>query len=485
MTRALCDVLAERSDVIVEYIASDTSSALANSALNNVSYGRAFAKTFNPPRPPQEQGIDTCSFDIIIGLHSLHAFPNIAKVLSSLRTMPVPGGTLCMVELDGTCWDKVPGGLWHDTVFGSLSEWFGFTDGRSHPIMSPEGWGKAVGNAGFDDYQSSVEAEDGFEFLFTAKVPQTHPVTQYTSSEPVFLSYTFGQEMALQQEILALDATTPMQLWILAEDGIDEDFVTGLTTTLVKEYANWEVHAAIFPPHFDHDRRKETVLARRDCLKKEAIIRFDSKGMPHVPKVFYAAPPKIEEGSPEQPLQQDHVSISIESRSSSYLSYYGFVGSVLESKSENFQPGDIVTGVTKEDSANPITCFSGCIATVSEGMNTDAVANNSLALVIASLILGPERGLDASADIPPLKVVLANEDDLAEDLSSILSLVPNLATVSRHDAPLDSQFDVVVSSLEESETHPEYTCWGNNHFLWDKTLSVIVMTFWYVFTERT
>ena len=164
------------------------------------------------------------------------------------------------------------------------------------------------------------------------------------------------------------------------------------------------------------------------------------------------APPKIEEGSPDQPLQQDHVSISISSRSSSYLSYYGFVGSVSESKSENIQPGDIVTGVTKEDNASPITCFSGCIASVSEGMNTKVVANNSLALVIASLILGPGRGLGVSTCIPPLKIVLVNDDDLAEDLSSILSLVPNLATVSRHDSPLGSQSDIVVSSFEESET---------------------------------
>ena len=98
--------------------------------------------------------------------------------------------------------------------------------------MSPEGWGKVVGDAGFDDYLSSVEAEDGFKFLFTAKVPQTHPVTQYTSLEPVFLSYMFGQE------ILGLSANIPLQLWILAEDGIDRDFVTGLMTTLVKEYTN-------------------------------------------------------------------------------------------------------------------------------------------------------------------------------------------------------------------------------------------------------
>ena len=137
-----------------------------------------------------------------------------------------------MVESGGTCWDKVPGGLWHDTVFGSLSVWFGFTDRRSHPVISPEGWGKVIRDVGFNDYLSSVEAEDGFKFLFTAKVPQTHPVTQYTSLEPVFLSYMFGQE------ILGLSANIPLQLWILAEDGIDGDFVTGLMTTLVKEYTN-------------------------------------------------------------------------------------------------------------------------------------------------------------------------------------------------------------------------------------------------------
>lgn len=157
------------------------------------------------------------------------------------------------------------------------------------------------------------------------------------------------------------------------------------------------------------------MLACCNCLKKEAIVQFDLEGMPHVPKIFYVAPPKIEEGSPEQPLQQDHVSISIESRSASYLSYYRFVRSVLESKSENFQPGDIVTGVTKEDPANPITCFSSCIATVSEGMDTDAmIANNLLTIVVASLIFGPECGLDASTNIPPLKVVLANKDNLTE-----------------------------------------------------------------------
>ena len=471
LTRSLCDILTERSDVIVEYVVSDASSTLANSAVSNVSYGRAFAKAFNPSRPPQEQGFDTCSFDIITGLHAFHALPDIPKVLSSLRALLVPGGTLCVVELDGTCWGKVSGALWHDTIFGSLSEWFGSTDGRDHPSLSPGEWGKAVGNAGFEDYQSSVETHDGFEFLFTAKLPQTRPVTQFTSSEPVFLSYAFGQEMALQQEILALDATSSLQLWILAEDGIDGDYVTGLTTSLVKEYANWEIHATIFPPHFDHSRRKEAVLARRNCLKKEAVVRFDSKDMPHVPKIFYATPPEIKETSPDHPPQRDHVSISISSRSSSYLSYYGFVGSVLESKSENFQPGDIVTGVTREGATNPITCSAGCVTSVNEVTNTDVIADLSLALVIASIILGPERGLDASTNAPPLKVVLANNDDLSGDLFSLLSLVPNLAAVSRHDASFDSQFDIVVSNLQEYETHPEFACWGSNLFLWDQVLS--------------
>ena len=461
--------------MIVEYVVSDVSSALADSAVNAVSYGRAFAKVFNPSRPPHEQGFDTHTFDIVTGLHALHAMPDIAAVLSSLSALLVPGGSLFVVELDGTCWEKMSGALWHDTIFGSLAEWFGSIDGRSHPSLSPGEWGKAAEKAGFEDYQSSAEDDDGFEFLFTAKAPRTYPITESTDSEPVFLPYTFGQEMALQQKILALDATKPLQLWIVAEDGIDGDSVTGLTTCLVKEYSSWEFHSAIFPPHFDHDRRKETVLTHRNWLKNEAVVRFDAQGMPHVPKIFYAAPPEIEEGSTDHnattPLQEGYVSISISSRSSSFLSYHGFVGWVLESKCTNFQSGDIVAGVAKGVATNHITCSAGCIISVNEGTNTSVLADHSFALVVASIILGPERGPDASTNAPPLKVVLANDDDLSKDLFTLLSLVPDLATVSRHDTPLDSQFDVVVSSLEESEIHPEFACWGNNIFLWDQIIS--------------
>ena len=461
--------------MIVEYVVTDVSSALANSAVKTVSYDRAFSKAFDLSRPPQEQGFDRHSFDIVTGLHVLHAVPKIAEVLASLRTLLVPGGSLLVVELDGTRWEKVPGALWHDTIFGSFAEWFGSTDGRNHPSLSPEQWGEAVEKAGFEDYQSSAEADDGIEFLFTTKVPQTYPITHPTGSEPVFLSYTFGQEMVLKQEVLALDATNPLELWILARDGIDGDSITGLTSSLANEYANWEAHAAIFPPHFDNYRQKETVLAYRNCLKRDTVVRFDVRGMPHVPKIIYAAPPDMEETpsvhNSSAPLQQGHVSVSTLSRSSPSLSYHGFVGSVLESRSPHFQPGDVVAGVAKEGATNRITCSAGCIVPVSEGTNIDVVADHSLALVITSIILGPERSPDASKNAPPLKVVLANDDDLSNVLFTILSLLPNLATVARHDAPLCSQFDVIVSSLEESETHPEFACWGGDLFLWDKTLS--------------
>jgi len=475
LTRSLCNVLVERSDVIVEYVVTDVSSALANSAVKTVSYDRAFSKAFDLSRPPREQGFETHSFDIVTGLHVLHAVPNIAEVLASIRTLLVPGGSLFVVELDGTRWEKVSGALWHDTIFGSFAEWFGSMDGRNHPSLSPGQWGEAVGKAGFDDYQASVEADDGIEFLFTTNVPKTYPITHPTGSEPVFLSYTFGQEMALKQEVLALDATNPLELWILARDGIDGDSITGLTSSLANEYANWEAHAAIFPPHFDHYRQKETVLAYRNCLKKDTVVQFDARGMPHVPKIFYAASPDMEEipsvHNSSTPLQQGHVSVSTLSRSSSSLSYYGFVGSVLESRSSHFQPGDVVAGVTREGVTNRITSSPGSIVPVGEGINIDVFANHSLAFVIASVILGPERGPGALKNVPPLKVVLANDDDLSKDLFTILSLLPNLATVARHDAPLDSQFDIIVSSLEESETHPEFACWGGDLFLWDKTLS--------------
>jgi len=216
-------------------------------------------------------------------------------------------------------------------------------------------------------------------------------------------------------------------------------------------------------------------LAHRNYLKKDTVVQFDVRSMPHVPKIFYAASPEIEEAPPDHKsstvLQQDHVLVSILTRSPSSSSYHGLVGSVRESRSSHFQPGDLVAGVVKEGVTSHITCSAGSIIRISEGVNINAVADHSLPLVVASIVLGPERGLDAPKGAPPLKVMLANDDDLSKDLFTLLSLVPNLAIVSRHDAPLNSQFDVIVSSLEESETHPEFACWGGNLLLWDKTLT--------------
>ena len=48
LTCALCDVLAERLDVIVEYIASDTSSALTNSVSSDAIFAPIFLSIFNP-----------------------------------------------------------------------------------------------------------------------------------------------------------------------------------------------------------------------------------------------------------------------------------------------------------------------------------------------------------------------------------------------------------------------------------------------------
>jgi ubiquinone/menaquinone biosynthesis C-methylase UbiE len=66
---------------------------------------------------------------MVVGLHVIHAVPEVKSVLESLHRVLVPGGSLLVVELDGSDWEHTPGSLWTDMVFGGFSEWFGYTDG--------------------------------------------------------------------------------------------------------------------------------------------------------------------------------------------------------------------------------------------------------------------------------------------------------------------------------------------------------------------
>lgn len=112
------------------------------------------------------QGFTPGSFDIITAFHVIHAVSDLDFTLKSINNLLVPGGALIMGDLRGDSWSAhESGAFWFDYVFGSFSEWFSFSDDRTHCTMSIDNWQKSLGCAGFGNFTSEVYEND--PLLFT------------------------------------------------------------------------------------------------------------------------------------------------------------------------------------------------------------------------------------------------------------------------------------------------------------------------------
>jgi SAM-dependent methyltransferase len=92
-------------------------------------------KTFNMNVPPQEQGFEAGSFDLIYGVNALHVASDLPASLAYLRTMLKPSGRLLIGE--GSPPDARR--MWRpDLLFGLLEGWWNV---ELDPVLRPRpGW---------------------------------------------------------------------------------------------------------------------------------------------------------------------------------------------------------------------------------------------------------------------------------------------------------------------------------------------------------
>jgi len=489
LTRSICGVLENRDDVIVEYVVSDVSFALANATVKSLPYLRASPKAYDLCRPPEEQGLSPCSFDIVVGLHVIHAAPEVESVLESLHQVLIPGGSLLVVELDGSDWKHTPGSLWTDMVFGGFSEWFGYTDGRNHPSISPGGWERLVGSVGFVDFQPSTEIGGGWEFLFIAqKSPAEESSFGVTIPDHRFLTYTFGKEMELQEQIKSFGFNRDISLWILVTDGIDGDAAQGLIKSLSRECTNWGVHLGIFDSETDESCRVDWILTYRDCLAYDTIVHFGKDGMARVPRVLPSVPPsrsnKFDPGNSDWRsasfgLVQSHlpslgdqqILVNIRYWSESVSSYRGFSGTIAQSKYFTFKPGQRVVGLARhQEVSNRVICSAGSVMALDTDDEADVFTEYALTSAIATLVLGPARTAGGTPEMPPLKVLLADGDAVTSKLGRFCSTIPSLIQTRTSVVDDDERFDLVLTSSKELAGRPEIGLWRGPIFVWDDVL---------------
>jgi SAM-dependent methyltransferase len=485
LTRSLCGVLESRDDVIVEYVVSDISFALANATVKSLPYLRACPKAYDLCRPPEEQGLLPCSFDLIVGLDVIHAVPDISNVLKFLHRVLIPGGSLLVVELDGTDWKSIPSALWADVVFGGFSEWFGYADGRDHPSISPNDWGHLVRSAGFVDFQQSREIGGGREFFFAAQKSFSED-SSFDITNLHFLTYTFGKEIELQQQFKNFDINQSISLWIFATNGIDGDAAQGLVKTLCCEYINWSIRLGIFDKETDESSRVDWVLANLHCLANDTIIHFSRDGLACVPRVMPSAPPSNRFDpatsswrSTSFGLVQSHLPslgdqellVDICCWSESVSSYRGFSGTVVQSKCLMFKSGQRVVGLVRhQEVSNRLICSAGSVMAFGANEETDVLTEYALTSAIVTLILGPMRAAGGVPDKPPLKVLLADEGVITSKLWKFCLTIPFLIQAQTSVDDDDEVFDLILTSSKELSERPEIGLWRGPIFVWDDSL---------------
>jgi acyl transferase domain-containing protein/NAD(P)-dependent dehydrogenase (short-subunit alcohol dehydrogenase family)/acyl carrier protein len=132
----------------VEYHFTDISLAFVSQARDKAAKrglrDARFAR-FDISQPPEPQGFEPSSYDLVLGYNVIHATPDLVQTTNYLRSLLSEGGGLVLVE-------SVKAPRWIDMIWGLTDGWWLFTDRQRRqwsPLVSLEEWEKVLAESGF------------------------------------------------------------------------------------------------------------------------------------------------------------------------------------------------------------------------------------------------------------------------------------------------------------------------------------------------
>lgn len=138
------------TDYDVQYDYTDISPLFLSDAREKFKeYAFVNYKTLNIEEPPQEQGYELNSYDLIIASNVLHATKDLNNTFEKVLNLMKPGGALFMLE-------GIKAMKWIDLIFGLTSGWWLFEDRhlrKSHATLNINDWRHFLSNSGFDHIQ--------------------------------------------------------------------------------------------------------------------------------------------------------------------------------------------------------------------------------------------------------------------------------------------------------------------------------------------
>ncbi|KAF7371227.1 Polyketide synthase [Mycena sanguinolenta] len=456
LTKYLVEVLQRKPHLLAEYTVTDASYALVAELARTIPYYKITPNTYDLTKDPSRQGLRLDSYDVIVALHVLHAVPDIQFCLSSLQSLLVPGGTLLVIEFDGTSWGEK---TWQY--------------GRAHCTMTPKAWMSTLQDLGFVNGHASIDG--GQNFLFTAQRPNLgeHPILLDDDAginSLHILQYSFGEEMELRAQLDNMAQTDQIQLYVVVLEGRDADSATGLCATLAREFPFWTLSLAIFECPIHLSQGHQRIVRYRGLFERgESVVYFPREESPRVLRVVPSPPPTTI--LPNHPLvlgDPDHLVVNIISSDTTTATVFGFVGRVAASHHQSYVTGDIVVGITNQK-ASSLVVHLGCIASWPPGHQPPAPAD-VLKLGVAALIRGCipiRRGRHSRCT----SVLVATNDEFMAILTE--NLGPIAVQCDFRDDDPSRSVDFLITDSDMSSCYPHLRHWvrrSGRFIVWDTML---------------
>jgi len=137
-----------------DYVFTDVSPAFLPAAPDHPAVRGA---VLDIARPPEEQGFQPGTFDVVVAANVIHATPDLRRALDHAARLLAPGGALVLLEV-------VVRRLRFDLVFGQTPGWWAFADTDlrpDHALVPAATWRTLLADAGFDAVRTVSDPEAG------------------------------------------------------------------------------------------------------------------------------------------------------------------------------------------------------------------------------------------------------------------------------------------------------------------------------------
>ncbi|KAH7907339.1 putative polyketide synthase [Hygrophoropsis aurantiaca] len=393
-----------------------------------------------------QQGVAEGSFDVVVGLQVLASRITPHDDVRKLSTLLVPGGLLVLTEPGLTGSIEAATACSHSTTAVSQDP-----DVPALFQSSSSKWKAFLGFLKATQSDSPHGLQEGTHIGLVTLLGQSPSISLQPPATPspllprelLILSYTVGQEIALQSAIRKFNIDAAPEVWFTSTQGIDADAARGFTRSLRRELPLWNVFLVIFHESHTPAERNQIVRQISAIPGMEPEVVVDDNCQILVPRFYESSGPSPMGGLGQVLPTWGAMDVEVEVIATvpSVARIHGVVGRVtrVTDDSHNYLLDSTVVSVVADSPGKTVLLHKGAVATLDANVyNLDVIATLAPAFFIAGLALSSSIIRDSSRILSGRLILMCDDSPFTQALSWVFStLRVQHLEIASNASPLD------------------------------------------------